>query len=134
MNAVFVDTSFYAAIINRRDQWHARSVEVAAVLKRPMITSEFVLLEVANFCTKGRDRQIFLRLTDFLRNNAETEVVPANTDDFQRGLDLFATRDDKGWSLTDCISFAMMQIRQLTDALTADEHFLQAGFRALLRE
>jgi hypothetical protein len=50
----------------------------------------------------------------------------------QRGLDLFAGRSDKNWSLTDCISFVVMQDEGLTEALTGDSHFEQAGFKALL--
>jgi hypothetical protein len=50
-----------------------------------------------------------------------------------RGLTLFSRRPDKEWSLTDCTSFVVMQQERLTDALTTDHHFEQAGFRALLR-
>jgi len=50
------------------------------------------------------------------------------------GLELYARRPDKSWSLTDCISFVVMTDRGLTEALTGDHHFEQAGFRALLRE
>jgi uncharacterized protein len=42
------------------------------------------------------------------------------------------SRRDKEWSLTDCISFVVMKERGLTEALTADHHFEQAGFKALL--
>ena len=55
-------------------------------------------------------------------------------DTFARGFDLYARRPDKSWSLTDCISFVVMTDRGLTEALTGDHHFEQAGFRALLRE
>lgn len=41
------------------------------------------------------------------------------------------SRADKAWSLTDCISFSVMTERRLSDALTADHHFEQAGFRAV---
>jgi predicted nucleic acid-binding protein len=47
---------------------------------------------------------------------------------------LYRDRPDKQWSLCDCISFVVMQSRGLREALSADEHFQQAGFRALLRE
>jgi hypothetical protein len=50
------------------------------------------------------------------------------------GFDLFASRPDKEWSLVDCISFVVMQQRRLKEALTTDHHFIQAGFRAMLRE
>jgi predicted nucleic acid-binding protein len=134
MSAVFVDTSFYAAILNGRDQWHARAKAAGAKHAGPTVTSEYVLLEVANFCAEGKRRAVFLRLVANLRGSPSVEIVPSSADYFQRGLDLFAARADKQWSLTDCLSFAVMSQRGLTDALTTDEHFEQAGFRALLRE
>ncbi len=59
-------------------------------------------------------------------------IVPSSSDLFWRGIKLFDARPDKEWSLTDCISFEVMAELGLTDALTADHHFEQAGFRALL--
>jgi hypothetical protein len=67
-----------------------------------------------------------------LRFDPETEIVPPDPELFERGLDLFARRPDKAWSLTDCISVVVMSERGLTDALSGDRHFEQAGFRALL--
>jgi len=52
---------------------------------------------------------------------------------YQAGFDLFATRPDKDWHLTDCISFAVMTERGLSEALTADHHFEQAGFQAVFK-
>lgn len=60
--------------------------------------------------------------------------VPGSPDLFGRGFELYAARPDKDWSLTDCISFVVMKDRRLERALTADVHFVQAGFHALLRE
>jgi len=50
-----------------------------------------------------------------------------------RGVTLYASRPDKQWSLTDCISFEIMRERGVTEALTGDHHFEQAGFMALLK-
>ncbi len=133
MSPIFADTSFYAAIVNRRDQLHARATAAAAKTAAPVLTTEFVLLETANFCTSGIGRAVFLRLMENLRREDTIEIVPATTTAFQQGLDLFAARPDQEWSLTDCISFQLMRERGITDALTADKHFEQAGFRALLR-
>jgi predicted nucleic acid-binding protein len=44
----------------------------------------------------------------------------------------YAKRLDKDWSLTDCMSFVTMQECGISDALTADHDFEQAGFIALL--
>jgi predicted nucleic acid-binding protein len=40
---------------------------------------------------------------------------------------------DKGWSLTDCASFQVMEAEQIQAALTHDQHFAEAGFETLLR-
>jgi predicted nucleic acid-binding protein len=49
-------------------------------------------------------------------------------------VQFYSQRLDKEWGLTDCVSFIVMQDRKITEALTTDEHFEQAGFRALLLE
>ena len=60
-------------------------------------------------------------------------MVFASADLFDAGMTLHRDRPDKQWSLTDCISFIVMEHRQLDRALTPDHHFEQAGFKALLR-
>lgn len=77
------------------------------------------------------NRSTFLALIRALQKDPFTEIVPATPDLFDRGLDLYARRPDKTWSLTDCISFVVMTERGLTEALTGDRHFEQAGFQAL---
>ncbi len=62
------------------------------------------------------------------------EVAGLTPELWQRGWNLYRSRPDKGWSLTDCISFVVMQDARLVDALTTDEHFKQSGFRAVLLE
>lgn len=74
-----------------------------------------------------------IRLLTSLREYPTVEIIPPDSTLFDRGFDLYSQRPDKGWSLTDCISFVVMTERGLTDALTGDHHFEQAGFRALLR-
>ena len=134
MTPVFADTAFYVAFHNRRDALHARAVELSARLTAPIITTEFVLLEVANFFKRPGDRAMFAALDAALRSDAITTVVPASSELYAHGRDLFAGRFDKEWSLVDCTSFVVMAKRGITDALTADEHFEQAGFKALLKE
>jgi predicted nucleic acid-binding protein len=68
-----------------------------------------------------------------LRSAEEIQIVPASAELFNRALVLFTSRPDKEWSLTDCTSFVVMQEHGMTEALTADHHFEQAGFVALLK-
>jgi predicted nucleic acid-binding protein len=131
--AVFADTSFYAAIVSRRDEWHARAKAIAAQIREPIVTTEFILIETANFCSTTPRRSVFVRLVDHLRRSTNVEIIPASSRHFERGLELFSARDDKTWSLTDCISIVVMQERRIQSALTADRHFEQAGLSILLK-
>lgn len=89
-------------------------------------------MELATFFSAVPNRGTFLKLLELLSCDAQTTVVPSSTSLWRRGLVLFAERSDKEWSLTDCISFVVMHEFELTEALTADHHFEQAGFVALL--
>ena len=60
--------------------------------------------------------------------------MPLSEELYARAFTLYRQRPDKEWGMVDCISFVVMQERGLTDALTTDEHFGQAGFRVLMRE
>ena len=132
MNAVFADTIFYVAVLNRRDALHEAAVNRAATTPDPVVTTEFVLLEVANFFKRPEERARFASFIDALRSDESTKIVPCDSTWFQRGIEVFNSRPDKEWSLTDCISFAVMTDQKIERSLTADQHFVQAGFAALL--
>ena len=98
-----------------------------------LITTAWVLIEVADAMAAPANRANVVAFLGSLRANAHVEIVPADAESFDRGLEVYAHRLDKGWSLTDCISFVVMTDRGLRDALTADHHFEQAGYRALMK-
>jgi uncharacterized protein len=133
MKTTFADTAFYVALVNPRDELHAAAVERASSLQGDVITTEYVLVELGNRLARSGDKEVFVELISRLEGDPRVIVVPADPSLFRRGFDLLAGRLDKDWSLTDCISFVVMQERGLTDALTGDRHFEQAGFTVLLR-
>jgi uncharacterized protein len=133
MSTLFADTSFYVAIFSPYDALHERAKAVAAAHQGVVVTTEFVLVEVGNFFCRGKGRAVFQTMIDNLRSAEDIEIISASADLFDQGLALFTSRPDKEWSLTDCISFSVMRSRRITDALTADHHFEQAGFVALLK-
>ena len=133
MKIFFADTSFYVAIFSPHDALHARAKAVAATHQGGVITTEFVPVEVGNFFCRGNSRIVFQNMVDNLVVAEDIEIVPSSANLFVRGLHHFTARPDKDWSLTDCISFVVMQERGITEALTADHHFEQAGFAALLK-
>lgn len=129
----FADTYYFLALGNPADAAHLRAIELAGRNTRHIVTTAWVITELADAMSAPMNRQAFLRLWHRLRSNAAIEIIPPQADLFEQGLDLFERRPDKSWSLTDCISFTVMTGRGLTDALTGDHHFEQAGFRALLK-
>ncbi|MCI0361213.1 MAG: PIN domain-containing protein [Planctomycetaceae bacterium] len=133
MSGVLVDTSFFAALLSPRDALHQRAVELSQQAWDERVTTEFILLELANFLAKSSVRNLLPDLVQRLYDDPATTIVPCTTERFQRGLVLYASRPDKQWSLTDCISFQVMTERGLSEALTYDRHFEQTGFKALMR-
>jgi len=121
------------AILNPRDILHAVAKDIARNYCSEMLTTEYVLIEVGNFLARSGDRKVFVDLVHQLKIDERSTLVPAASVWFDRGLDLYSRRLDKNWSLTDCISFAVMREHSLTEALTADHHFEQAGYKILLK-
>ena len=132
---VFLDTSCVVALAVATDQYHGKATTLARgmqVARTRLVTTEAVLLEVGNSLARLRFRPAAVQLLQSLTNDSQVEVEPITTALFRRGLQLFEARPDKEWGLVDCVSFVVMQDRGLTEALTSDEHFEQAGFVALL--
>jgi predicted nucleic acid-binding protein len=129
---IFADTSFYAASLMPRDSYHAMAVEVTKKNRDTILTTEFVIIELLNFFSKSPGRNIVAEFVRSLRSDPDTIVVPASSELIERGFELFSQRADKEWSLTDCISFVVMDERGIASALTSDAHFEQAGFTKLL--
>ncbi len=132
---LFLDTAYINALFNTRDQWHSKALEWEIKLeaeKRLLVTTQLVLVEIGNGLSRPPFRQNAASIIRNLQNNSAVEVVPVTPTTFARAFDLFEQRPDKSWGLTDCFSFITMQDNQLTDALTTDDHFRQAGFNALL--
>lgn len=133
MTGCFADTYFFIALLFDHDEAHAKAQAQIAHLTGRLYTSTWVLTEVADaMATPGR-RERFQPFLQFLRTNSLVTIVSAEQSLFERGVSLCNQRSDKSWSLTDCISFVIMQDHGLKDALTGDHHFEQAGFNMLMK-
>src|SRR5437867_3313936 len=130
----FADTNFLVALLNPKDQWHALAKAAATGLDEPVVTTMWVLVELGDALSVGENRDLFLRFLDRLSEEPQWEVIAASPEWFERGIELFRARQDKKWSLTDCISIVVMTERGIADALTNDHHFEQAGFQILMKQ
>jgi len=98
------------------------------------VTTAWVITELADALAHRTQKKSFLAILETVGSDPGVTLVPPSESLYDAGLSLFANRPDKDWSLTDCTSFIVMEQRGLSVALTADQHFIQAGFRALLLE
>jgi predicted nucleic acid-binding protein len=129
---VFADTSYWLALVVKHDEHHERARECARKIRGRIVTTTAVLLETANALSRPAWRHAAEALLNRVDASPDIVVVPESAELWRRGRELFSARSDKAWSLTDCISFEAMRELGLTDALTADRQFQQAGFRALV--
>jgi len=129
---IFADTFYFLALLNPRYASHNLALEASRRLSGKLFTTHYVLIEVADAFAGPPDRLRFLTLLDDLESSTEVIIVPASDDLLRRGIRLYRERSDKDWPLTDCISFVVMTDNSITDALTGDVHFQQAGFRPML--
>lgn len=133
MKTVFADAFYFVGLLNRADQHHAKVVAAARQLRSDLLTTEWILAEFADALAESASRRLVPQFIRDLEADSKVKIIRADTELFQRGLQLYQARPDKDWSLTDCISFVVMEDEGVREALTGDEHFGQAGFTALLK-
>jgi uncharacterized protein len=132
---LFLDTVFIQSLLNPQDQYHQSAKNLILLVRNAseVWITEAILLEVGN-ALSAKNRKA---ASEFIRQCYQTpnmRVVTVDTSLLKRALELYSNRQDKTWGLIDCISFVVMSEQSLNDAVTADIHFVQAGFRALLLE
>ena len=96
------------------------------------MTTEAVLWEWLNGLSDASSRGVAAEGYRRAHADARIEVVPFQPELIDSAVQLYRTRPDKNWSLTDCLSFVVMERRHLTDALTTDGHFEQAGLKVMM--
>jgi uncharacterized protein len=136
MKKVFADAVYWIALLHQKDSLHQRAVTVSRSLdETQVVTTEMVLTELLNaFAERGTElRHAAAQLVQRLRQDPNTRIIPQTTAQFEDAFELYRNRRDKEWSHTDCASFLVMENQEITEALTYDQHFEQAGFKALLR-
>ncbi|MBI1829928.1 MAG: type II toxin-antitoxin system VapC family toxin [Planctomycetes bacterium] len=134
MRTIFVDTQFVVAIANEPDQQHERAKDLAkSCVGSRFVVTEPVLLEIGNALARKFKDYAIHAIDQFLESK-DTELVRLTPEMFEAGYSLYKNHRDKEWGLVDCISFIVMRKAGIDDALTFDQHFVQAGFRALMRD
>jgi len=133
-NQIFIDTLFVIALISPRDQYHQQAIELAEQYEgQPLLVTDGVFLEIGNALARRYKREAVEIIEQFLAAE-EVEVVHLTPRLFEQALALYKAHQDKAWGLVDCTSFIVMREAGVSQALTFDQHFVQAGFQALMHE
>lgn len=130
---VLVDSSAYLAVLNRRDTYHLRALSVRDRLVAQgchLLTTNFVVAEAHGLLIGRLGHQIARRFLATLPETM-TSIVRVTPADEQRAREIILRYDDKEFSLTDTLSFAVMDRLDVPAAFTFDRHFIQFGFQAL---
>jgi len=123
MKVTFADTFFYLALLNTRDPYHQKVIRILKTGLPPTVTTEPVLLELADALSNPHFRVLAADLIQELRMSSDVTVVALTSSILDKGLALYRQRIDKDWSLTDCISFVVMKNQGITEVQTWDLHF-----------
>jgi len=138
MTDLFIDTSGWASLFDRKQGYHREAVhflKTALSDEVGLVTTNLVLIELTALLTSPlkipRPQQIQL-LAD-LRSRANLRIVFVDSQMEIQAWNLWQARPDKTWSMVDCTSFVLMQNLKLSQSLTTDHHFEQAGFVRMLQ-
>jgi hypothetical protein len=128
VRTVFADTWFYLALLDAGDHHHKTAKSYLRSFDGRFVTTRWILAEVANGLAAPRFRLRVAEFLERLESNRRVQVFGESDELYRDGRALYKARPDKEWSLTDCISFVVMEREGIREALTADHHFKQAGF------
>jgi predicted nucleic acid-binding protein len=127
-----IDTAFAVSLVNESDENHEKALKLSLEYERqPVLITDCVLLEIGNSLSRNYKKEGSFIIEKFLTTD-ETEIVRLDETLFNKAFELYRDYADKTWGLVDCVSFVVMRERGITDVLTSDQHFVQAGFNALM--
>lgn len=138
MSKIFVDTSGWANFFDTDEPFHgqARSIyENARNIGTRLVTTNYVIAELVSLLTSPFciSRPRIIEYIEGIKQSSAVELIHIDEGLDNRAWNLFTERDDKKWSLVDCSSFIVMQENGISEALTSDHNFEQAGFVRLLK-
>jgi uncharacterized protein len=130
---LFLDTAFIQALLNPRDDYHSHAKQLFPRIRAAseVWITEAIFVEVGN-ALSAFNRNGAVQFIQQCYRTDNIKVISIDTELLMQALALYHARSDKTWGLTDCISFVVMRQQNLTNAVTSDRHFVQAGFHALM--
>jgi predicted nucleic acid-binding protein len=133
---IFVDSSGLYALADRRDSSHVQAKERVGKLVESgtgLVLTDYIVDEACTLAKIRAGSDAALRLLEIVERSRAIEMLWIGIEQFEAAKAVFRRHADHGYSFTDCTSFVVMDKLRIRDALTSDHHFVQAGFRILLK-
>jgi len=111
MNELFADTSFFVSFLNAADEHHEVASRYMRTFDHRIVTSDLVLVELGNYLSRTSARRLFFPFVRDLRADKRFEIIACSTSLIDAGMLEYSRRQDKSWSLTDCVSFILQGYR-----------------------
>jgi predicted nucleic acid-binding protein len=134
---VALDTNGWFALLNRHDRLHEKSVATYIELlrsRRPILLTDWIIAETGNGLARTPARRNFRKAVNLLLADQRTKLIVLDEARIQQALERYDERPDKTWGLIACSTMLVMEEFGSVEILSSDQHFEQAGFRALLRD
>ena len=131
---VFVDSSAYFALTDADDARHTTALGIANQLVEQrwrLFTTNFVVAETHALVLTRLGRERAARVLQAIDQSESTTIVRVSSGDERRAREILSQYQDKGFSLTDAISFAVMERLRIGYAFAFDRHFIQFGLTVL---
>jgi predicted nucleic acid-binding protein len=133
MPQIFVDTSAWYALLDKTDSFHSHAVELFHSLTHPIITTNFIADEIITLVKNRLGHDIAIDIGQKLWNEEVSILIRITSTDEENAWKIFVNYRDKGFSFTDCTSFAIMERLGIKEVLAFDDHFSQYNEFIILR-
>jgi uncharacterized protein len=133
-SSIFIDTSAIIALMNKKDQFHARAIDILAAITKgssDLITTSHVFAETVTRIERKVSAKQAILAGNMIRNNDRIKIIIPQEGLIDNAWKIFQKYQDQGFSFVDCISFALMKELRLTKAFAFDKHFKIIGFETL---
>lgn len=134
MTRIFFDTSFIIALETADDQNHEFALKcwknIVASLPT-LVTTSYILDEVVTFFNSHNRHTKAVEIGNRLITSPSIQFIHVDEALFNEAWEYFKKHEDKSYSLTDCISFIILERLRIQTSLAFDKHFVQAGFKNL---
>ena len=127
MPQIFVDTGAWYALLDETDSYHARAVKLFQSLAHPLVTTNYIVDETITLAKNRLGYKVAVKIGQMLWDEDVAALIRITSSDENNAWKIFTKYRDKGFSFTDCTSFAVMERLGIIEAMAFDEHFNQYG-------